>query len=329
MTEISAREAIREAIAEEMRADSRVFLLGEEVGQFQGVYRVTQGLLNEFGSKRVIDSPITEHGFTGLCIGAALAGLRPIVEFMTFNFAMQAMDQIINSAAKVKYMTGGLLKCPIVFRGANGVGSRLAAQHSQCYAGWYSQIPGLKVVAPFLASDTKALLKCAIKDEGPVIFLENELLYNYKFPKEAKEQKVEIGKAQVLVEGKDVTIVSFSLYTDHALKAAEELKKDGIQAEVIDLRTIRPLDFATIINSVKKTNRLVTVEGGWKFAGVGVSIAAVVMQEAFDYLDAPILNVTGKDVPLPYAANLEKLALPQVKEIFDACKQLCYTSSQR
>ena len=325
MTEITVRDALREGIAESMRENSKVFLLGEEVGEFQGAYGVSRGLLDEFGSKRVIDSPITEHGFTGLCVGAALAGLRPIVEFMTFNFAMQAIDQIINSAAKIKYMSGGLLKCPIVFRGPNGVGSQVAAQHAQCYASWYSNIPGLKVVAPFFASDSKALLKAAIKDEGPVIFLENELLYNYKFPNKGIEEEVEIGKARVVTEGKDVTIVSFSLFMDHTLKAAEELKKDGIQAEVIDLRTVRPIDFATIINSVKKTNRLVTVENGWKFAGVGVSIAAIIMQEIFDYLDAPILNITGKDVPLPYAANLEKLSLPQVKEVIDACKQVCYT----
>ena len=325
MVEISFREALRDAMIEEMKADSRVFLLGEEVAQFQGVYRVSQGMLDEFGSKRVVDTPITEHGFTGLCVGAALAGLRPIVEFMTFNFAMQAMDQIVNSAAKIKYMSGGLVSCPIVFRGANGIGSRLGAQHSQCYAGWYSNIPGLKVIAPFFASDAKALLKAAIRDDGPIIFLENEILYNYKFPKEKKEHKVEIGKARVAVEGKDVTIVSFSLAMNNALKAAEELKKEGIQAEVIDLRTIKPLDFTTIINSVKKTNRLVTVEDGWKFAGIGVSIAAIITQEIFDYLDAPILNVTGKDVPLPYAADLEKLALPQVKDVIDACKQACYS----
>jgi pyruvate dehydrogenase E1 component beta subunit len=322
---ITFREALRDAMAEEMRADSSVFLLGEEVAQYQGAYKVSQGLLAEFGDKRVIDSPITEHGFAGLCVGAALGGLRPIVEFMTFNFAMQAIDQIINSAAKIKYMSGGLIQCPIVFRGANGVGSRLAAQHSQCYAAWYGHVPGLKVIAPYFASDAKALLKSAIKDDGPVIFLENELLYNYKFPNENMDQEVKIGKARIVEEGTDVTLIGFSLHMEYVLKAAEELRKDGISAEVIDLRTIRPLDFETIITSLKKTNRLVTVESGWKFAGVGVSIATFVMQEAFDYLDAPVLNVTGKDVPLPYAANLEKLALPQVKDIIDACKQVCYS----
>lgn len=324
MTEITFREAIREAMAEEMRADSRVFLLGEEVAQYQGAYKVSQGLLGEFGDKRVVDSPISEHGFAGLCVGAALNGLKPIVEFMTFNFAMQAIDQIINSAAKIKYMSGGLIGCPIVFRGPNGVGSRLAAQHSQCYAAWYGHVPGLKVIAPFFASDAKALLKSAIQDDGPVIFLENELLYNYKFPRDNLDQKVEIGKARIVQEGTDVTLVGFSLHMEYVLKAAEELAKDGIRAEVIDLRTIRPLDFATIINSVKKTNRLVTVESGWKFAGIGVSIATFIMQEAFDYLDAPVINIAGKDVPLPYATNLEKLALPQTKDIIDACKQICY-----
>jgi pyruvate dehydrogenase E1 component beta subunit len=324
MTEITFREALRDAMAEEMRADSRVFLLGEEVAQYQGAYKVSQGLLNEFGDKRVIDSPISEHGFAGLCVGAALGGLKPIVEFMTFNFAMQAIDHVINSAAKIKYMSGGLIECPIVFRGPNSVGSRLAAQHSQCYAGWYANVPGLKVIAPYFASDAKALLKAAIKDNGPVVFLENELLYGYKFPREGLDEEVQIGKARIVEEGSDVTLVGFSLYMEHVLKAAEELKNIGIRAEVIDLRTIRPLDFETIINSVKKTNRLVTVESGWKFAGIGVSIAAIVTQEIFDYLDAPIINITGKDVPLPYAANLEKLALPQVTEIVEACKQVCY-----
>jgi len=324
MTEITFREALRDGIAESMREDSRVFLMGEEVAEFQGAYGVSYGLLDEFGSKRVVDTPITEHGFAGLGIGAAFAGLRPIVEFMTFNFAMQAMDQIVNSAAKTKYMSGGLLKCPIVFRGPNGVGSRVAAQHSQCFAAWYASIPGLRVISPYSASDVKSLIKAAVKDDNPVVFLENELLYNHKFPNEETTQEIKIGKAKIAKEGNDVTIVSFSLFMHHALQAASELQKDGIHAEVIDLCTLQPMDFATIINSVKKTNRLVTVEGGWQFAGIGVSIAAKMMQEIFDYLDAPILNVTGKAVPMPYAANLEELALPQVKEIIDACKQICY-----
>ncbi|NRA73238.1 MAG: pyruvate dehydrogenase complex E1 component subunit beta [Rickettsiales bacterium] len=326
MTEITFREALREGIAESMREDSRVFLLGEEVAEFQGAYGVSYGLLNEFGSKRVIDSPITEHGFAGLGVGAAFAGLRPIIEFMTFNFAMQAIDQIVNSAAKTKYMSGGLIKCPIVFRGPNGVGSRVAAQHSQCYAAWYSSVPGLKVISPYFAEDAKALIKASVKDENPVVFLENELLYNHKFPVKEPTQELEIGKARIVQEGNDVTLVSFSLFMHHTLQAAKELKDSGIQAEVIDLCTIQPMDFATIINSVKKTNRLVTVEGGWQFAGIGVSIATIIMQEIFDYLDAPILNITGKAVPMPYAVNLEELALPRIKEIIDACKQVCYVT---
>lgn len=325
MKEITFREAIRDAIAEEMRVDSRVFLLGEEVGQFQGAYKVSQGLLDEFGPKRVVDSPISEHGLAGLCVGAALAGLRPIVEFMTFNFSMQAMDHIVNSAAKVKYMSGGSIICPIVFRGPNGAGTRVGAQHSQCFASWFAHIPGLKVISPFFAFDAKALFKEAVKYDGPVVFLENEVLYGYKFPVENLRKDIpKIGEARVVIEGNNVTIVTFSLYVDYALKAAEELKKDGINAEVIDLRTLRPIDFATVINSVKKTNRLVTVEGGWKIASIGATIAAVVMQEAFDHLDAPVLSVNGADVPMPYAANLEKLALPHVKDIISACKQVCY-----
>lgn len=322
MTEITVREALRDGMAEEMRRDSKVFLMGEEVAEYQGAYKVSQGLLDEFGSKRVIDTPITEHGFTGLAVGAAFAGLRPIVEFMTFNFSLQAIDQIINSAAKTKYMSGGLIKCPIVFRGPNGAAARVAAQHSQDFSSLYSHIPGLTVISPYFASDAKALLKAAIRYEGPVIFLENEILYGHKF--ELEEKEVEIGKANVVLEGSDVTIVAYSLQLSFALQAAAELKKEGINAEVIDLRTLRPLDSETIIKSVMKTNRLVTVEEGWFFAGVGASISALVMREAFDYLDAPVLNVTGKDVPLPYAANLEKLALPQVGDIIEACKQVCY-----
>jgi len=321
MTEITVREALRDAMAEEMRRDSKVFLMGEEVAEYQGAYKVSQGLLDEFGSKRVIDTPITEHGFTGLAVGAAFAGLRPIVEFMTFNFSLQAIDQIINSAAKTKYMSGGLIKCPIVFRGPNGAAARVAAQHSQDFSSLYSHIPGLTVISPYFASDAKALLKAAIRYDGPVIFLENEILYGHKF--ELEEKEVEIGKANVVLEGSDVTIVAYSLQLSFALAAAEELKKQGISAEVIDLRTLRPLDSKTIIKSVMKTNRLVTVEEGWFFGGVGASIGAIIMREAFDYLDAPVLNVTAKDVPLPYAANLEKLALPQVGDIIQACKEIC------
>ena len=324
MNQITLREALRDAMAEEMRADPNVFVMGEEVAEYQGAYKVTQGLLAEFGSKRVIDTPITEHGFAGLGIGAALAGLRPIVEFMTFNFAMQAIDQIINSAAKTKYMSGGLIKCPIVFRGPNGSASRVGAQHSQCYASWYSHIPGLTVISPYFASDAKALLKAAIKYDSPVIFLEHELLYGNSFP--AEDREVEIGKASIVIEGSYVTITTFSLQVKNAIKAAEELAKEGISVEVIDLLTLRPLDRETIINSVKKTNRLVTVEEGWAFAGIGASIGAIVMAEAFDYLDAPILNIAAKDVPLPYAANLERLALPQVEDIVKACRDVCFRS---
>lgn len=324
MAEITVREALRDAMAEEMRRDSRVFLMGEEVAEYQGAYKVSQGLLDEFGAKRVIDTPITEHGFTGVGVGAAFAGLRPIVEFMTFNFSLQAIDQIINSAAKTKYMSGGLIKCPIVFRGPNGAAARVAAQHSQDFSSLYSHIPGLTVISPYFASDAKALLKAAIRYDGPVIFLENEILYGHKF--ELEEKEVEIGKANVVLEGSDVTIVAYSLQLSFALQAAEELKKQGVSAEVIDLRTLRPLDSETIIKSVMKTNRLVTVEEGWFFGGVGASIGAIIMREAFDYLDAPVLNVTAKDVPLPYAANLEKLALPQVGDIIKACRQVCYNA---
>ena len=303
--------------------------MGEEVAEYQGAYKITEGLLAEFGDKRVIDTPITEHGFAGLAVGAAMTGLKPIVEFMTFNFAMQAMDQIINSAAKTNYMSGGQVRCPIVFRGPNGAASRVGAQHSQCYASWYAHVPGLKVIAPYDAASAKGLLKAAIRDPNPVIFLENEMLYgnSYEVPDNINDDYVlEIGKAEVLREGTDVTIVAFSLPVKHALEAAEILAGEGISAEVIDLRTIRPLDTATIIESVKKTSRLVSVEEGWPFAGIGSELAALVMEEAFDYLDAPVARVAGVDVPLPYAANLEKLALPQVENILEAARNVCYRS---
>lgn len=322
-TKLTVREALRDAMAEEMRADPDVFVMGEEVAEYQGAYKITQGLLAEFGPERVIDTPITEHGFAGLAVGAAFTGLRPVVEFMTFNFAMQAMDQIINSAAKTNYMSGGQVRCPIVFRGPNGAASRVGAQHSQCYASWYAHIPGLKVIAPYSAADSKALLKAAIRDPNPVIFLENEMLYGQSFDV-GDEVEVPIGKAAVLKSGTDVTITAFSLHVGYALQAAEILAEAGISAEVIDLRTIRPLDKETIIESVKKTSRLVSVEEGWPVAGIGSELAAIVMEEAFDYLDAPVVRVAGKDVPLPYAANLEKLAIPQVQEIVEACKSVCY-----
>lgn len=321
----TVRDALRDAMAEEMRLDSRVFVMGEEVAEYQGAYKVTQGLLQEFGSKRVIDTPITEHGFAGVGVGAAFMGLKPIVEFMTFNFSMQAIDQIINSAAKTLYMSGGQMGCPIVFRGPNGAASRVGAQHSQCYASWYAHCPGLKVVAPYSAADAKGLLKSAIRDPNPVIFLENELMYGKSFEVPTDPDfRVPIGKAKVVRPGTDVTIVAFSIMVGHSLAAAEELANLGIDAEVIDLRTIRPLDVATIIHSLKKTNRLVTVEEGWPFAGIGSEIAAVVMEHAFDDLDAPVMRVTGEDVPLPYAANLEKLALPQPERIVEAAKAACY-----
>ena len=320
MVEITLREALRDAMAEEMRADKNVFLMGEEVAEYNGAYKVSQGLLKEFGDKRVIDTTITEHGFAGIAVGAALAGLRPIVEFMTFNFAMQAIDQIINSAAKTKYMSGGLIKCPVVFRGPNGMAARVGAQHSQCYASWYGHVPGLHVIAPYSAIDAKALLKKAIKTDTPTVFLEHELLYGNTF--DLQEEDVEIGKARIVKPGKDVTIVTFSRPVAFAMQAVEELKKQGVSAELIDLRSIRPWDKDTVIRSLKKTNRLVTVEEGWNFAGVGSAIGAVVMQEAFDYLDAPILNVAAKDVPLPYAANLEKASVPQVSDIIQACKSI-------
>jgi pyruvate dehydrogenase E1 component beta subunit len=322
---MTLREALRDAMAEEMRRDEKVFVMGEEVAEYQGAYKVTQGLLQEFGDKRVVDTPITEHGFAGLAVGASMMGLKPIVEFMTFNFAMQAIDHIINSAAKTHYMSGGQIKCPIVFRGPNGAASRVGAQHSQCYASWYAHIPGLKVIAPYSAADAKGLLKSAIRDPNPVIFLENEMIYGQSFevPDDA-DYTIPIGKAAVLREGTDVTITAFSITVGLALKAAEELAKEGINAEVIDLRTLRPLDTETIIESVQKTSRCVSVEEGWPVAGIGSEICAIIMEQAFDYLDAPVVRITGKDVPLPYAANLEKLALPQVADIIEAVKKVCY-----
>jgi len=323
--EQTVREALRDAMAEEMRGDDRVFLMGEEVAQYQGAYKVSQGLLDEFGDKRVIDTPITEHGFAGLGVGASFAGLRPIVEFMTFNFAMQAMDQIINSAAKTLYMAGGQMGAPIVFRGPNGAAARVAAQHSQCYASWYGHCPGLKVVAPYSADDAKGLLKSAIRDPNPVICLENEVLYGRSFPVPKDEDyTVPIGKARIWRAGGDVTLVAFSLMVERALEAAEALAEEGIEAEVIDLRSIRPMDTATIIESVKKTNRIVTVEEGWPFAGIGSEIASVMMEQAFDHLDAPVTRVCGEDVPMPYAANLEKLTIPQADKIVAAAKAVCY-----
>jgi pyruvate dehydrogenase E1 component beta subunit len=325
MVTMTIREALRDAMAEEMRRDPDVFLMGEEVAEYQGAYKVSQGLLQEFGAKRVIDTPITEHGFAGIGIGAAMAGLKPIVEFMTFNFAMQAMDQIINSAAKTLYMSGGQMGCSIVFRGPNGAAARVAAQHSQDYSAWYSQIPGLKVIAPFSAADYKGLLKAAIRDPNPVIFLENEMLYGHsgEVPK-LDDYVIPIGKARIVRSGAHVTLVSWSNGMSYALKAAEELAKESIEAEVIDLRTLRPMDTDTIVASVKKTGRAVTVEEGWQQNGVGAEIAARIMEHAFDYLDAPVARVSGKDVPMPYAANLEKLALPSVAEVVEAAKAVCY-----
>ncbi len=321
----TVREALRDAMAEEMRRDKNVFVMGEEVAQYQGAYKVTQGLLEEFGPVRVVDTPITEHGFAGLGVGAAFAGLRPIVEFMTFNFAMQAIDQIINSAAKTRYMSGGQMHAPIVFRGPNGPAARVAAQHSQDYASWYAHIPGLIVIAPYSAADAKGLLKAAIRDPNPVIFLENEILYGKTFDVPRLDDHVlPIGKARVLKQGKDVTLVSHSHGLTYCLDAAAKLEAEGIDAEIVDLRTIRPLDIATIVASVKKTNRLVTVEETWPVCGIGAEIAARVQADAFDYLDATILRVTQKDVPMPYAANLEKLALPSADDVVEAVKAVCY-----
>src|SRR6056300_1715195 len=323
-TSLTVRESLRDAMAEEMRRDENVFIMGEEVAEYQGAYKVTQGLLDEFGSKRVIDTPITEQGFAGLGVGAAFGELRPIVEFMTFNFAMQAIDQIINSAAKTLYMSGGQMGCPIVFRGPNGAASRVAAQHSQCFASWYAHCPGLKVVAPYSAADAKGLLKAAIRDPNPVILLEHEVLYGQGFDvSDDDDWIVPIGKANILRSGSDVTIVAFSIMVGRALEAADRLAEQGSSAEVIDLRSIRPLDSATIVESVKKTSRLVTCEEGFPFAGIGAEIAMQVMEQAFDWLDAPITRVTGKDVPMPYAANLEALALPQIDDIVAAARTTC------
>jgi len=324
MVELTVREALRDAMAEEMRADGDVFLMGEEVAEYQGAYKVSQGLLEEFGTRRVIDTPITEAGFTGIGVGAAMAGLKPIVEFMTFNFAMQAIDQIVNSAAKTSYMSGGLVNVPIVFRGPNGAASRVAAQHSQCYASWYAHVPGLKVVAPFSAGDAKGLLESAIRDPNPVIFLENEILYGQSFEiPDSADHTVPIGSANVVRPGRDVTIATFSIMVGKALAAAETLAGEGIDAEIIDLRTIRPLDEDCIVASVEKTNRLITVEEGWTMAGIGAEISAMIMQRAFDYLDAPVTRIGGSDVPLPYAANLETEALPQVDDIAQAARDIC------
>jgi pyruvate dehydrogenase E1 component beta subunit len=322
---LTVREALRDAMAEEMRRDETVFLIGEEVAEYQGAYKVSQGLLEEFGARRVVDTPISEHAIAGLGVGAAFGGLRPIVEFMTWNFAMQAMDQIINSAAKTRYMSGGQMRCPIVFRGPNGAASRVAAQHSQDYTSWYAHVPGLKVIAPYTAADHKGLLKSAIRDPNPVIFLENELVYGANFPvPEAPDHIVPIGKARIARAGDGVTIIAYSRMVQIALEAAERLAEDDISAEVIDLRTLRPLDTDAIIRSVKKTNRIVIVEEGWAFAGMGSEIAALVMEQAFDYLDAPPARIAGKDVPLPYAANLEKLALPQIDEVVAAARAASY-----
>ncbi|MBM6595734.1 pyruvate dehydrogenase complex E1 component subunit beta [Microvirga pudoricolor] len=325
MVTMTVREALRDAMAEEMRRDPDVFVMGEEVAEYQGAYKVTQGLLQEFGPRRVIDTPITEHGFAGVGVGAAYTGLKPVVEFMTFNFAMQAIDHIVNSAAKTLYMSGGQLGSPIVFRGPNGAAARVGAQHSQDYAAWYSSLPGLKVVVPYSASDAKGLLKSAIRDPNPVVFLENEILYGQSFPvPKLDDFLVPIGKARIHREGKDVTIVSYGMGMTYALKAAQELEKEGIDAEVVDLRTIRPMDTDTLVASVMKTGRCVTVDEGFPQSGVGAEIATRIMEHAFDYLDAPVARVTGKDVPMPYAANLEKLALPSVAEVVQAAKAVCY-----
>ena len=322
---MTVREALRDAMAEEMRRDETVFLMGEEVAQYQGAYKVSQGLLEEFGERRVIDTPITEHGFAGLGVGAAFGGLRPIVEFMTWNFAMQAIDHIVNSAAKTLYMSGGQMGCPIVFRGPNGPAARVGAQHSQDYSAWYAQVPGMKVVAPYFAADAKGLLKAAIRDPNPVIFLENEIVYGRSFPVPKLDDFVlPIGRARVIREGAHVTLVAHSICVGMIMEAAEKLAAEGIEAELIDLRSLRPLDTETVIESVKKTNRLVTVEQGWPIASIGSEIAAQVVDQAFDYLDAPPMRVTGVDVPMPYAANLEKLALPTVQHIVDVAKAVCY-----
>ena len=321
----TVREALRDAMAEEMRSDEAVFVMGEEVAEYEGAYKVTQGLLDEFGAKRVIDTPITEHGFAGLATGAAMGKLRPIVEFMTFNFAMQAIDHILNTAAKTRYMSGGQMSVPVVFRGPNGAAARVAAQHSQDYAAWYAQIPGLHVAMPYSAADAKGLLKTAIRGDTPVVFLENELLYGQSFEvPELDDYAIPFGKARIWQKGDDVTIVSFGIGMKYALEAAEVLAGEGISAEVIDLRTLRPMDTKTVIESVKKTNRCITVEEGWPTPSIGSYLSATIMKEAFDYLDAPVLNLTGKDVPMPYAANLEKLALVTTNEVVEAAKSVCY-----
>lgn len=328
-TEKTVREALRDAMADEMRADESIYLMGEEVAEYNGAYKVSQGLLDEFGAKRVIDTPITEHGFAGIAVGSAFRGLKPIVEFMTMNFAMQAIDHIINSAAKTLYMAGGQLGCPIVFRGPNGAAARVGAQHSQCYASWYGHIPGLKVVSPWSAADAKGLMKAAIRDPNPVLILEHELVYGQSFEvPDDNDYVIPIGRAKIEREGSDVTIVALSIMVGKALEAAEELAKDGIEAEVINLRTVRPLDRWTIIESVKKTNRIVVAEEGWPFAGIGSEVTAVINEHAFDHLDAPVARVCAKDVPLPYAANLEQLALPQRADIVDAVRKVCYRDSQ-
>jgi pyruvate dehydrogenase E1 component beta subunit len=325
MAKITVREALRDAMAEEMRRDPRVFVMGEEVAQYQGAYKVTQGLLDEFGAKRVIDTPITEYGFAGLGSGAAMGGLRPIIEFMTFNFALQAIDHIINSAAKTNYMSGGQMRCPIVFRGPNGAASRVAAQHSQNFAPWYSSVPGLVVIAPYDAADAKGLLKAAIRSEDPVVFLENELLYGQSFDlPQVDDWVLPIGKARIVREGKDVTLVSYSIGVGVALEAAQTLAGEGIEAEVIDLRTLRPLDRQTVLTSLAKTNRLVVVEEGWPACSISSEIMAICMEEGFDDLDAPVLRVTDVDVPLPYAANLEKMALIKAEDVVSAAKKVCY-----
>ncbi|HWD26052.1 MAG TPA: pyruvate dehydrogenase complex E1 component subunit beta [Rhizomicrobium sp.] len=327
MVTMTVREALRDAMAEEMRRDDTVFLMGEEVAQYQGAYKVSQGLLEEFGARRVIDTPITEHGFTGLGVGAAFAGLRPIVEFMTWNFAMQAIDQIVNSAAKTRYMSGGQMSSPIVFRGPNGPAARVGAQHSQDYSSWYAHVPGIKVVAPYFASDAKGLLKAAIRDPNPVVFLENEIVYGRSFPVPKLDDFVlPIGKARLVKPGKDVTLVAYSICVGLILEAAGKLAEEGIDAEIIDLRSLRPLDIETVLTSVRKTNRIVTVEQGWPVCSIGSEICAQVTSQAFDWLDAPPTKVTGKDVPMPYAANLEKLALPHVEDVVAAAKAVCYRS---
>ena len=324
-TTLTVREALRDAMAEEMRRDEKLFLMGEEVAEYQGAYKVSQGLLEEFGAKRVIDTPITEHGIAGVSVGAAFGGLHPVVEFMTFNFAMQAMDQIINSAAKTLYMSGGQMGCPVVFRGPNGAAAGVAAQHSQCYASWYAHIPGMKVIAPWSGTDAKGLLKAAIRDPNPVIFLENEILYGQSFEvPEDPDFVLPIGRAKVEREGSDVTIIAFSIMMNLAMEAADQLSEDGIKAEVVNLRTLRPLDTETIVNSIRKTNRVVSLEEGWPVAGIGSEIAAITMEKAFDYLDAPVTRVCGADVPMPYARNLEAASLPTTEQVIEAARSVCY-----